>query len=579
MRLRGLLSELRRHRGDARLLVDELREELTREAPDESTRRDLAAELARRGISLGGLEAVWKPGIGEGYVLLVGATGGSVGRLTVRRAGNPFRLEGELGGGALSQAMLAIEVLGRRLAARGRGVPEVDKRGHEVVIAREVDGSSLGMAFAAAAVSRWSGRAPSAEVAATAALDLKGGLVPVNGLEAKVTALVEAYPAVRRVVIAPNQAPNDAAIAGVALVRCATVDEALREFGLALDDVRGGLPGTSEAEAQIAQLEFVQEPSYSAARWREHAMRARMLAGHPRISEYLVAKASAFAALFHLHAGDSELASELARAFAEDAIAGLPASAQVWVRIVQSTSCIDSGRHDDAIRYGDLAVEGARRLSTGEQRDLLGRALGTRGRAAMHAGDDEAALPWLRDAAAHHAEQLPREAARSFTTLGIACRRAGRYGEALEALDNAARSIEENQDEQESASARLFLSYERGRVLFELGELEQAYEHFEAVVLGQLKEEDYPRVGCLRYLAAIDAACGRAPRAAEWLGQALGIAERCPPLIGRIAASAAMAVLGPHRLEMPRAAVLFEQHFSEPLDPSSVQRGLRTLVY
>ena len=154
MSLEALLSALRRHRGDARDLVDELREVVEREPPDEPTRRALRAELDRRGITLFNLDAVWSPAIGEGYVLLVGALGGSVGRIAVRRGGAPYAVDGELGPHAASQAVLALDVLGRRLARRGRGLPAAGQRGHEVRVSSQVDGSSLGVAFAAAAVSR-----------------------------------------------------------------------------------------------------------------------------------------------------------------------------------------------------------------------------------------------------------------------------------------------------------------------------------------------------------------------------------------------------------------------------------------
>src|SRR5690606_9998114 len=139
--------------------------------------------------------------------------------------------------------------------------------------------------------------------------------------------------------------------------------------------------------------------------------------------------ATAFAALFHLHAGDEQDARALVATLAEGAIAELPALGRVWVRVIQATSRIDAGQHAEAARSAKRAVELARALSAGERRDVLGRALGTLGRATMHAGEDEAALPWLREAAEHHEAQLPRELARSLITLACGLRRAGRHDE------------------------------------------------------------------------------------------------------------------------------------------------------
>jgi tetratricopeptide (TPR) repeat protein len=287
------------------------------------------------------------------------------------------------------------------------------------------------------------------------------------------------------------------ALGGIALARCATVEEALGALGLSLDEVRGERASTSDVEREIAQLEFVQVEDYGAARWREHALHARICASHPGVSASKATTASAFAALFHLHAGDERDARALVATIAEGAIAELPPLGRVWVRIIQATSQIDAGQHSEAAALAEQAVELARPLSAGERRDVLGRALGTLGRAKMHAGADEAALPWLREAAQHHEAELPRELARSLITLASGLRRAGRHDEALEALDRTARSIEANASERESAASWRFMQYERGRVLFEQGRHDEAYPCFERVMLDQPGEEDYPRAASM----------------------------------------------------------------------------------
>lgn len=575
-----LLSMLRRRRGDARALIDQLRERVRREPPDEPTRRALMAELDRRGVAIEGLDGVWSPGVGEGYVLLAGATGGAVGRLAVRRAGPPHFVGGELGGRALGQALLVFDVLAGRLARLGAGVPHAGRHGHELGVSREVEGSSLGVALAAAVVSRWTDRAPRADVAATAALDAHGRLAPVEGIDAKLRALREAYPAVRRVVVAPEQLVDEAH--GFSLVRARVIDEALAAFGLSLEGVEGELLSTTDVEREVALLSTVQVESYAAARWREHALRARVLAAHPQLHAADVTRARAFAALFHLHAGDSMEAAALAGSVGDDDVGELADHARAWVWIIKATSAIDAERLEEARGLAERAVEEASALRGRERRDVWGRALGTLGRARMHAGDDEAALAHLRDAAEHHARELPREAARSFVTLATAFRRGGRHEEALGALDEAARAIERNASERESASSRLFLRYEEARVLYELGRLDEAYAGFERVVLSQAVDEDYPRAGCLRYLAAIDAARGEASRAREWLARALEVEARAPGLIARVAATAAMAVLASDEglgSLGERAMSAFRARFGAPLSHASVRTALRALVY
>lgn len=576
-----LLSKLRRRRGDARALVDRLKERLRRAPPDEPTRRALKIELERRGIALEGLDAVWSPGIGESYVLLAGATGGAVGRIAVRRGGPPHHVGGALGGRALGQALLVFELLAEQLARHGSGVPGVGRHGHEIVVSRDVDGSSLGLALAAAVISCWTGRAPRADVAATAALDERGKLVPVEGLGAKLASLSEAYPGVRRVLIAPEQVRPEETY-GITLEPVGNLEEALLHFELSLDDVEGEHLPTNEAEGRIVQLANVQVEDYSAARWRRHALAARMLASHPLLHAADVSKARAFAALFHLHAGDTTEAAALAGGIGEADLSELSDRARVWVWIIQATSAIDAGRLDEARSKAERAVEGARVLRGRERRDVWGRALGTLGRARMHAGDDEEALTHLREAAAHHARELPREAARSFITLSTALRRTGRHAAALAALEDAARFIDEHPAERESASSRRFLHYEKGRVLYELERFEEAHACFERVVFLQLADEDYPRVGCLRYLAANDARRGEFSRAREWLGRALEVEARAGGLIACIAATAAIAALASEQGlgELgARAASVFEARFGEALSRGAAQRALRALVY
>jgi tetratricopeptide (TPR) repeat protein len=464
-------------------------------------------------------------------------------------------------------------------------VPDADALGHELRVTSaegEVDGSSLGVAFAAATLSRWAGVAPAAEVAATAAVDGYGKLLQVKGLVPKLEALSARYPAVRRVVVATEQDPPEPALAGVTLVRCGTLDEALTELGLDLDAVESAPLPTADAEGRIARLKSLHVADYAADGWRERAMGARILAAHPKLDRSDAAVARAFAALFHLHAGDTTEAITLACSIDDEVVEDLPGASQAWVWIVKSTSAIDAGQYAEALAKGERAVAVARTLGRAERREVLGRAVGTLGRARMHAGDDAGAVEPLRESAEHHAAHLPREASRSWNTLALALRRAGRHEEALAVLNTSQRAMDAHADEPESATSQLYLEYERGRVLFELGRDEQALASFERVLHRQSSPYDYPRVGCLRYLATL-AARRSDPRAREWLGEALRVARSAQGPVARVAATAAMALFAeasPPLTELSTDAEgLWGRLFDGSLSQPAVEHAVHTIVY
>ncbi len=574
-----------------RALVDELEDRLVRDPPDETVRRELEALLRERGVAARGLDRTWSPSAGETYVLLVSAAGGAVGRLRVVRGGRPHQLRASLeGGGALDptaygQAHLTLAALAECLARRGVGVPDVSRLGHELVVSSAgtgVDGRSLGVALAAALVSCWSGRAPRSDVAATAALSTQGELETIAGLEAKLDALAHSYPRVRRVVVARAQQPLEATeLAGITLVRHDTIEDALGELGLSLAEVTGELLPASDAERLVGELPSVHSVDYAAEEWREHALRARLLATHAGVHEEQRLVARAFGVLFHLHAGDEAEAKELSSSLSDEAVESLPAAVGAWVWFIKASAAIDNGALANGRAWAERACHLAETTSGKDRRDVLGRARGTLGRALMHAGEDEAAVPLLRSAAEHHQAELRREAARSWNTLAIALRRAGRYEDALDALAHASRAIANEPGEKGSATSILFMHYERGRTFFDLGRFDEARTELELV--RQRSDSDYPRVGCLRYFAAIDASRGEGS-ASEWLERALDVAEKNEHVIGRIAATAAMALSYSPDASLlrdlrPRLEAVWQSRFGRLLTEDSVSRVLRELVY
>lgn len=163
-----------------------------------------------------------------------------------------------------------------------------------------------------------------------------------------------------------------------------------------------------------------------------------------------------------------------------------------------------------------------------------------------------------------------------------ALRRLARHEEALALLGDVEGLLGRFSAERESASSWLFMQYERGRVLVELGRFDEAYECFERVFYRQARDHHYPRAGSLRYLAAIAAARGE-PSARDWLSRANGLADRAGP-IGPLGATGAMALL---RAPSPDAfGALAEQveqawrrSFDEPLDASGISAVLARIVY
>lgn len=523
-----------------RLDLDRLREQACAHPPDERAR----ARIRALGGALDQALAVeWRPGVGEMHVALTSPCGPSTGRLTVRRGGMAHRVEvGDgIGTSASMQVRAAFDAAAAAVARAGRGVPEARARGHVVELwtpdGTRVDGRSLGLAAAAAFVSCWSGRAPRAEVAASAGVTREGGLVAVDGIEDKVRALRERYPYVRALLVAADQVPALDAIDAVALTRAATLGGALEVLGLDVRAIEGAPLPSAQRKRMLEELATIQVPSYDAGTWREHAMRARMCASGGSASE--TTRALGWAALFHLHAGDLDDASGIAHELRGRELDALSDGARVWVRIVLATTAIDRDRHDDAVALAREALADAQTLRGDDRAELLGRAYGTLGRALVHAGRSEQAIEPLAAGAAHHREHLGRELARSAIYLATGLRRAGRLDEALDAIGEAFAAIDAHAHEEESAVSFLYARYERGRVRFAREELRAARDDLLALVDAQ-GTHTYPALGALRYLAAIEQRLGEGD-GWRWLEDACEVAEAesTGGALRRVAAAAA----------------------------------------
>jgi tetratricopeptide (TPR) repeat protein len=534
--------------GRAKAELFELRK-LLRAAPVDAVElARVEKALERHSAIIPESSARWAPRAGESYVLLIGAGGPTVGRLSVTREGPPHVVRGDVHASSLEQAHLVLEVLAQQLAAKSKGIPEMGEHGHRFEVrtpdGSAVDGASLGVAAAVGLVSCWTRRTPLASYAATAAVNRDGTLRAVRGVDEKLAALRARYPEVTHVVVAPGQ-EVDRVPEGITLERHESLVEALRSFGLDLANVQATVIPSAQNARILRELEGEHELTYSAERWRAHAMRARLCAAHPRVSPAQRAQALGWAALYHLHAGDAAEGQHLAESIGDADIDQLSGSSRVWVRIIKATAAIDEP--GDAVSLSRRALDDAQKLKGSDADDLLGRALGTLGRALMHALEPASAVPHLEASVAHHRERSELEVPRSLNYLATALRRANRHADALAAVDEALSIASSAPGESQYAISLLFSHYERARILYELERYDEARDDLLAVLSRQARDDDYPSVGCLRYLAAIALRTDQRSNARDYLERACRIAERTSRSIREVAAAAAgeALLLGP----------------------------------
>jgi len=541
MSLVALIDEIARAQDKPRALIGELRSRLAERAPDAVTLASAQRALAVHGIALSPSAAVWSPECGSTYLLVVGG-GGEAGRLRAFRDGpaHARRLQSR---SARAQLNVVFDVLTARLAARGAGIPDAEGRGHHlrtwVPGDYDVGGDSLGVAVAVALTSLWTDQAPRADTASTAAIGADGGLRHVDGLSQKLTALQRRYPAVRRVVVAKTQEGD--APPGIELLPAETIESALSAHGLDLAQVCGRLDSRA-ARAQIESLHHERVPSYEAEQWRLRAHRARWLA-ECTTTATLRARALGHAALFHLHAGEAREADDLFESLDDDAVADLPAGVRVSLWINAASGKIDRDPKQ-AIELAERALEGAEELAGQERADHLGKALGTLGRALVHAQNAERALPHLKAAVHHHETHLPDEQAQSLVHWATGLRHANDLGAALEAAERAVALVQGRAHD----PTELFARYERARCYFAREQFDEALMDIAFIESAQASPTDYPRLGTTRYLVAIELSRGAVPR--RLLEEACELVERLHPPLSALAAGAiAEALVSP--VELP----------------------------
>lgn len=429
------------------------------------------------------------------------------------------------------------------VAAVGRSLPEgAVSEGLDVSLAAplvEIIGASLGLSVCVAMLSRAVGQAPAQDIAATARVHADGRLATVGFVREKLVALRERWPGVRKVVVAKGQEIGEPRPEGFEIIERASVAEAVVDFGLGFD----ALPAC-ELEAQQARLAgFAAENArlHTVDEWLALSRSAwevsRALAGDPH-EAHRAAEAAAWAALFALHGGDAGGVEDYLRVVPEAMEGALPPFVRAWKHVVAASACIDRDPAQ-AVGMAARAIEEARGLQ-GDEARVYGYALGTHGRALMHAGQlAEAEVP-LRAAVAWQQRVAPYEEARSRNYLATCLRKQGRAAEALAEVE-AAIALSEAKYPARAASktTRMYLELERGRCLLEMGRADEAVGAFERVRRQQGSDVDYPRLGAVRGLAAAYRAMGRREEADEALRRCLEVAGSGQGVLQRVAVMAA----------------------------------------
>lgn len=443
----------------------------------------------------------------------------------------------------------------------------------------DLEGSSLGLSVAIAALSAALGHPAATHVAGSARVDDDGRLWPVEHLTAKLDALRCSWPEVTQVVVACRQHLPESYACPVRLVPCESLGDAVRVFGLNLDQ----LPPArlDEFRDRVARFHTDNGRASTASEWARLSdvaweTSAALAVDEPEKS----AEAALWAALFAIHSGDPCAANALLRRVPLETTERFP---ELHARqlITWASNQIDEEHFDQAIALSEHAVKLCDALSSRDRRDLLGQALGTHGRALMHADRLDEAEVVLRQAVAHHRTEVPRETPRSECYLATCLRLAGRATEALVIVNDALAAADKFASRwNDAVTTGLFLHLERGRIRAALDMWEDAMADFLLVRDGQLENLAYPRLGALCGLAGALRALRKLDNADDALRVCLDVARHAPaPILRKVAAIAAgEALLDARATQIPRAEI--EEAWTSAFGPdtapehvASVRRG------
>jgi tetratricopeptide (TPR) repeat protein len=361
------------------------------------------------------------------------------------------------------------------------------------------------------------------DVAATACVSARGALLPVTFLREKLDALARHQPGVTRLIVAKEQTLPEGQWS-VRLVPCATLVEALEQFGLPWER----LPPADVNSYRRALRGFAldDEDTTAVAEWERLAGTAltayRVLSNAGAAYRAEAGEALGWWVLFSAHAGRSDDID----AFRDDYKA-LSDAVEPHVRALIEVFAASAQMDPDpasAVEASRAAVRAARDLDRGRD-TVLGRAIGTHGRALLHAGDPASALPFLREAVDEHRRCDPGEVPRSLTYLATGNRLAGDPTTALAYCEEALGALQASPRQTWASKTRAYLLLERGRCLLELERFAEALNAFDEVTGSCEYDHEYPRSGALRGLAAAHWALGNHHTASEFHRRCLRVAN------------------------------------------------------
>lgn len=439
----------------------------------------------------------------------------------------------------------------------------------------EIVGDSLGLAASVGIISGATQVRPRDDTAGTAAVDPSGRLLPIEYLVEKCEALRRLWPHVTRVVVADSQVVP--AVDGLEFVRAGAVLDAMPEFGLDLRAVQPRKAG--DLKTRLTAIEHEEERPHASSRW------VSLSAETWEIGQALFAlkdqeagRAILMSALLASHAGDNTLAIERLVGLADTALRSASLRARKAIYLASFTIDVDAAHAAVLARSAVSLTEALQ--DEGDQALLVGRALGTLGRALMAAGQYAEAEHLLRRALEHHQAHADGEVARSICYLACCLRMMGRAEDALQAADLALVVAAKNLVNYEVAeTSERYALLERGRALLALGRHDEAVDDLQRVLGPGKPEAAYPGLGARRSLVTALRRLGRPDAARDMLQMCVWVARGNAPLTLRRVAAVAVAeelgCAGPPSLAPDALASAWTACFGAA-DPSVI---IRTWMY
>lgn len=352
----------------------------------------------------------------------------------------------------------------------------------------EVEGDSLALPAVLAFASVWTGEAVKDDISASAGIVVGDPqrVRSVGHVREKAEALVSwAAGGPRcRLLVHPDDAEHIDPESARA-VEVATWQDAVREAGLLepLAKLSGEFEGIETAELRGKLQTMVDEVReqriagyqvFGPDPWLAlgDGMRTllRWLREHRQVRRDVLAEGAAHAALAFTYGGDPDGAGDVLRMLEGIDPASLSAGPRVFARVVELTRLIGQDAWAKCTKLSRTLEREVKRLPEPDKRRLAGMVLGTLGRALMHQGKVDRAIPLLRRGLAHHARypEVLHEAPRSRVYLAVALRLAGRLGDSLEQLALAKRQLGRPEYRESATYPRttlMFVSYERARTV------------------------------------------------------------------------------------------------------------------